>query len=96
MQEVRVQKQRLLKLAEFLRTKITDSQFDMFDWAYGRGGCMTAGCALGWATVCFPNSGLRLVDQGYDDEKDIENFTVWYDSNYEVAIGMGPPKRFLG
>jgi hypothetical protein len=58
-----VQKQRLLKLAKFLRTKVDDNQFDMGIWATKKqkSKCLTAGCALGWATVCFPRSKLKQV-----------------------------------
>jgi hypothetical protein len=67
-----VQKMRLLKLAKFLREKVYDYQFDMSFWAERGeegGSCMTAGCALGWATVCFPRSKLKVVFYDRDDTR---------------------------
>jgi hypothetical protein len=58
-----MQKQRLLKLAQFLRTSVASHQLKMGTWAEKdkNASCLTAGCALGWATVCFPRSKLKLI-----------------------------------
>lgn len=56
-------KQKLRKLADFLERKVKDSWFSLEVW--GNDGfverkCGTTACAAGWATVCFPRSGLSL------------------------------------
>lgn len=51
--------ERLLKLAEFLETKVEPGRFDIKCWRRGDlNECGTAGCAFGWATVCFAADGL--------------------------------------
>jgi hypothetical protein len=57
-------RERLLRLADFLEKEVPDDQFDMGQWASKEalGECGTAGCALGWAT-CIPEmreAGLHL------------------------------------
>lgn len=63
---------RLLKLAEFLETKVPRKQFDMRNWvgASWKGeknlSCGTTACAMGWATTIpsFRRLGLRLNREG--------------------------------
>lgn len=45
-------KRKLNKLATFLRT-VPRKKFNMESWAKTPDVCSTAGCAAGWATVCF-------------------------------------------
>jgi hypothetical protein len=63
-------KQRALKLAEFLETKVKRSWFYMGDWAtfgWKEKKCGTTACAMGWATVAFPRSGLSLTDENEEE-----------------------------
>lgn len=58
-------KRRLLKLAEFLETKVPREHFNMAVIAKGKcdlSTCGSAGCAIGWLPACFPKSDLKLVD----------------------------------
>jgi hypothetical protein len=55
-------KNRLLKLADFL-DKLPPRNFKIHNWVTGEKPpvsptCKTAACAIGWAPVCFPRSGL--------------------------------------
>ena len=57
-------KKKLLKLADFLEFKVKNRWFDLEYWAdreFPEKKCGTAACAAGWATVCFPRSGLTLL-----------------------------------
>ncbi len=57
-------KQKLLKLADFLEHKVKRGWFDLETWGthgFPEKECGTTACAAGWATVCFPRSGLSLV-----------------------------------
>lgn len=63
-------KKKLLKLADFLAKKVKPSWFDIYSFAskgFTEKKCGTTACACGWATVCFPRSGLQLVDDTCDD-----------------------------
>ena len=56
--------EKLLKLAAFLETEVEDDWFDLKKWAtagFPEKVCGTVACAMGWATVCFPDQGLTLV-----------------------------------
>ncbi len=56
-------KQKLRKLADFLDNEVKDAWFDLGYWAkkgFLEKQCGTTACAAGWATVCFPKSGLTL------------------------------------
>ena len=55
---------KLIQLADFLETEVEDSRFDMFHWAsegFSQYRCNTAACALGWATVIWPDE-LKISD----------------------------------
>ena len=61
-------KQKLLKLADFLEHKVKDHWFGMREWGtigFTEKKCGTTACAAGWATVCFPESGLYLYEDTY-------------------------------
>ncbi len=65
-----MQKAKLLKLAAFLRT-VKPRRFNLKNWAskadFAKHECGSTACGLGFATVCFPRSNLRLrTDQSYD------------------------------
>jgi hypothetical protein len=55
---------RLLKLADFLETKVPRKRFNMTDWSsvadFSAAQCDTAACAFGWATTIpsFRRAGL--------------------------------------
>ncbi len=56
-------KEKLLKLARFLIEEVKPEWFDLSNWAdkgFSQKKCGTTACAAGWATVCFPRSGLKL------------------------------------
>lgn len=58
-----MRKNRLRKLAKFLREKVPLKKFDMGEWAdldFKPNKCGTAACAAGWATTIFRKQGLRL------------------------------------
>ena len=63
----KIQAERLLTLAWFLRTEVDPSKFNMYVYANGfkLHACNTSGCALGWATVCFPN--LLRIGKKFDE-----------------------------
>ena len=57
------EKERLLKLADFLETEVPHEHFDMGDWGTGnfkQMKCGSAACALGWGSAVFPRS-LKMV-----------------------------------
>lgn len=62
------QARKMLRLATFLRTRIPRlgwrGYFNMDSWAskisFVEKKCGTTACAMGWATVAFPRSGLML------------------------------------
>lgn len=56
-------KTRLLKLADFLETKVKREWFDMdkfIDIGFKEKKCGTKACAAGWMPSCFPRSGLEI------------------------------------
>jgi hypothetical protein len=60
---------RALKLADFLETQIKDEWFDLRFFGtkgFNEKKCGSTTCAMGWATVCFPKSGLFLKDLSDD------------------------------
>lgn len=86
----KMRKKMLLKLAKFLREEVPVEDFFIGTWATTKvadgdlphrhpkpGECGTVGCAIGWATVCFPRSRLRLrypksrISDGYITTADI-------------------------
>ena len=57
-------KEKLLKLAKFLEEEVQDPWFDLDKWAtkgFTEKQCGSTACAVGWATACFPDSGLHLI-----------------------------------
>ncbi len=55
--------EKLLELARFLVEEVKPKWFDLRSWAekgFPQKKCGTTACAGGWATVCFPKSGLKL------------------------------------
>lgn len=67
------EKDRLLKLAEFLETKVPSEHFDMGTWGDGdfkKHECRSVACALGWATAVFPRS-LKLMGDGIDEAAEV-------------------------
>lgn len=72
-----MQKQRLLKLASFLKT-LTPERFDIRHWQsrdFDKDNCNTAACAWGWCPVVFPEAklftsntedGIRTVSYAYE------------------------------
>ena len=52
-----IHKDRLLKLADYLENKVKDEWLNMYSWAskgFKTKTCGSTACALGWATVVFP------------------------------------------
>lgn len=77
-------KRKLRKLADFLETTVKNKWFHIDFWATGgfrEKKCGSTACALGWATTCFPRSGLSLEWESWG------TFTVKYDGleNIDVA-----------
>jgi hypothetical protein len=59
-----VREDRIEKLGRFLLHDVKHENFDIGVWGlrgFQSGACGTAAGALGWATVCFPDEGLRMV-----------------------------------
>jgi hypothetical protein len=50
--------------------------------------CLTAGCALGWATVCFPRAKFKIVDHELDS---------WplHDIEYDGYFGVYAAAKFF-
>jgi hypothetical protein len=64
-------KERLLRLADFLEKEVPAEQFNMERWATGEvGQCGTMACAFGWATKIpeFASAGLKLSLTPFDDD----------------------------
>jgi hypothetical protein len=63
-------KRRLLKLADFLETKVPPDSFNMSHWGRGddagKPQCGTTACALGWASAIpsLRKAGVRLAPDG--------------------------------
>ena len=58
-----MRRDRIEELARFLLNRVPDDRFDLSAWGqkgFAEHECGTAACALGWATVCFPEDGLRM------------------------------------
>lgn len=85
-------RRRLRKLAEFLRTRVPRKRFDMGffgDEGFAENKCGTSACALGWATVCFPRSGLRM--KSVVEEDSILSFEgKTYLDAAETFFSLGP------
>ena len=101
-------KQKLFKLADFLEHEVEDSWFDMDWWAaegFPEKKCGTTACAAGWATVCFPDSGLYLegaeelgIRYKYENGRVIsgmEAAAVFFGINITIAEYMFNPSRYL-
>jgi hypothetical protein len=90
-----MQKKRLLKLARFLREYVRDRWFKLDHWAekgFKEKQCGTTACGLGWATVCFPRSGLKL-----DDLENWENFhNVIYKVGDKEYTDFKAGQKFFG
>lgn len=78
-----MQKAKLLKLADFLEV-VPIKKFEMKEFRTGaycdKDNCFTTACACGWATVCFPRSGLKPCDYRniVYTNKAKETFYGWY------------------
>lgn len=91
-------KQKLLKLADFLEHKVKSPWFDMETWAdrgFPEKKCGTTACAVGWATVCFPRSGLTLMKDDCEDSCDDDDLEIVYKrpghdtlSNFEACTAF--------
>ena len=57
-----VGKQRLLKLAKFLREKVEDKNFDLTT-IKNETKCVSTACALGYFPKCFPGHGFQLNNE---------------------------------
>ena len=90
-----MQVKRLLKLADFLVSDaIQDAWFDMGTWAsrgWKQRECGSAACAFGWATACFPKSGLKLI-QSYDSDLP----GILYTSNGKEYLNIDAAVAFFG
>lgn len=77
-------KRRLLKLAEFLKKQVEPEWFNLgvfADDGFQHRKCGTTACAWGWASQCFPRSGITL------DTWDGSELTVCYGgyTDYDAA-----------
>ncbi len=74
-------KEKLLELARFLVEEVESKWFDLGTFAekgFTQKKCGTTACAAGWATVCFPKSGLKLkLEDEWGDE-----LTLVYKEHY--------------
>ncbi len=87
-------KEKLLALADFLENQVKDHWFDLRYWAttgFTEQECGTTACAAGWATVCFPDSGLSLTHHMAGI-----NITMKYVSNGRTDFGSGAVQQFFG
>lgn len=95
---------RLLKLAEFLETKVPRKQFSMHKWVshHGESGiplnedvgdCGTAACAMGWATAIpsFQRAGLHLARGGKEYGRHHMKMTPLY----QRQRGMNAAAKFM-
>lgn len=92
-------KRKLLKLADFLKTKVQSKWFNLDYWAtagFAEKECGTTACAVGWATVCFPRSGLRLVDDDGDDDGWADDIDIKYTYRGEEFEGIDAAGKFFG
>ena len=91
---------RLEKLGRFLLHDVKRENFDIGAWGlrgFQSGACGTAACALGWATVCFPGEGLRMVFPKpsellgsviYDGETGFEAAASFFEVPFEHAFRL--------
>jgi len=81
-------RRRLRKLAKFLKESVPKKRFKMSAWGdegFAKNKCSTSACALGWATLCFPRSGLTMRYHGGDLE-----------IKYQGRRGTGAAGLFFG
>lgn len=84
------QKQKLLKLADFLEHKVKSHWFNLDTWAdagFREKKCGTTACAMGWATVCFPRSLTLSHDT---------NAVVYRRPNRRDVSGFDASMEFFG
>ena len=91
---------RFEKLGQFLLHDVKLENFDVGVWGlrgFQSGACGTAACALGWATVCFPSDGLRMVFPKpseplgsviYDGETGFEAAARFFEVPFEHAFRL--------
>ena len=99
-------KQKLLKLADFLEHKVKSRWFNLGSWStpgFPEKKCGTTACAGGWATVCFPKSGLSLVSDEFNDEAleisykgvlNMDAVEVFFGINEDTAEYLFAPDRY--
>lgn len=74
----------LLKLADFLATKVPRQRFCMgsfFDEGFEKDICGTKACACGWATVAFPRSKFKIVESLSTWNKEVSENHLQYEDN---------------
>lgn len=80
-----MERERLLRLAEFLEKSVPVSQFNMGIFGGGcdkytsLGDCGTSACACGWATVLFEQDGFKLDAESLQDG----DFLITYRDRFE-------------
>ncbi len=101
-------RRKLRKLANFLETHVKPDWFDLDSFAtrgFTKKECGSTACALGWATVCFPKSGLSLVE-GEDnwmqfrfDHNSVSDFdfgaaTNFFNITMSMALCLFDPEEY--
>ena len=79
---------RLLKLADFLETSVTDEQFDLSDY-WKLNTCGSVGCALGWGGVCFKDDPMVELDKniiGYVGDDELVEYSIFNERDF---FGIG-------
>lgn len=96
---------KLVKLADFLEHQVKPSWFDLETWCspgFKKRECGSTACALGWATVCFPRSGLHWTTEKQialhvNDDHDYFNFSAamkFFDLDEDTAQYLFQPDRY--
>ncbi len=87
---------KLLELARFLVEEVKSPWFDLNSWAekgFPEKACGTTACAVGWATVCFPQCGLKLWRSAGAHS---DSLALLYELGDETFHGIYAVRTFFG
>src|SRR6478736_6495086 len=89
-------KQRLLKLADYLRNQVKDKNFNLDYIGIKKGECVSCACALGNLPNCFPRGGFRLIpdDAWYNDNEGEKTYLTLFDK--EDRFDFDVAENFFG
>jgi len=79
-------REKLKKLANFLKN-VSQDRFNLSLWAtheFAEDNCYSQACAIGWASILFPNSGLMIIK----NQPHFRHYTQWeaVSKFFEISI----------